>query len=417
MVAPRALDELGARDVLGEVSPRLHRDHAVVGPMEHECRHADRRQHVPDVDLHRDPEPGKCRGRRAREPARLGVPLPEPLVVGKARGKRPDAEVGRAPASLVGREDLLLALLVEPPGEVGRRRPARVRRTEDERRRSLRERGGEQRAHRAALRAPEERRALGRGSVEHGADVVHHLLEGAERQDPVREARASPVEQDQARERGKAVEHVRVGRPPPVLLEVREVARGPEEVDRAVADHLVRDPEVSATGVSRLGVHREEYPSNGGPLHPHSVDCARAACRSERQGRGAAACAAVRRAREEGAGGARTGDRRALRPGRDRPLPRGKPRQRVLRHRRGHGGCDAEREAARDALQRRLLRRDRPARDDEADGDCHGDHRSPVLRVTSRAFRAVLDDNRSVERKVTQALAERLLSYTDDPTL
>ena len=37
--------------------------------------------------------------------------------------------------------------------------------------------------------------------------------------------------------------------------------------------------------------------------------------------------------------------------------------------------------------------------------------------LTSRAFRQVLDDNRGVERKVTQALAERLLTYTDDPTL
>ena len=37
--------------------------------------------------------------------------------------------------------------------------------------------------------------------------------------------------------------------------------------------------------------------------------------------------------------------------------------------------------------------------------------------LTSRAFRGVLDDNRRVERKVTQALAERLLSYADDPTL
>ena len=37
--------------------------------------------------------------------------------------------------------------------------------------------------------------------------------------------------------------------------------------------------------------------------------------------------------------------------------------------------------------------------------------------LTSRAFRAVLDDNRGVERKVTQALAERLLTYADDPAL
>jgi len=37
--------------------------------------------------------------------------------------------------------------------------------------------------------------------------------------------------------------------------------------------------------------------------------------------------------------------------------------------------------------------------------------------LTSRAFRGVLDDNRAVERKVTQALAERVLTYADDPTL
>ena len=37
--------------------------------------------------------------------------------------------------------------------------------------------------------------------------------------------------------------------------------------------------------------------------------------------------------------------------------------------------------------------------------------------LTSRGFRQVLDDNRGVERKVTQALAERLRSYGDDPTL
>lgn len=36
--------------------------------------------------------------------------------------------------------------------------------------------------------------------------------------------------------------------------------------------------------------------------------------------------------------------------------------------------------------------------------------------LTSRAFRRVLDDNRGVERKVMQALAERLLSYADEAT-
>lgn len=37
--------------------------------------------------------------------------------------------------------------------------------------------------------------------------------------------------------------------------------------------------------------------------------------------------------------------------------------------------------------------------------------------LTGRDFRRVLDENRSVERKVTQALAERVLSVAGDPAL
>jgi CRP/FNR family cyclic AMP-dependent transcriptional regulator len=39
------------------------------------------------------------------------------------------------------------------------------------------------------------------------------------------------------------------------------------------------------------------------------------------------------------------------------------------------------------------------------------------LILASRDFRRVLDDNRSVDRKVMRALAERLLSLVEDPTL
>jgi potassium-dependent mechanosensitive channel len=37
--------------------------------------------------------------------------------------------------------------------------------------------------------------------------------------------------------------------------------------------------------------------------------------------------------------------------------------------------------------------------------------------LTARDFRRVLDENRSVERKVMRALAERVLSYAGDPAL
>lgn len=39
------------------------------------------------------------------------------------------------------------------------------------------------------------------------------------------------------------------------------------------------------------------------------------------------------------------------------------------------------------------------------------------LILTRGDFRRVLDENRAIERKVTQALAERLASYTADPAL
>ncbi len=37
--------------------------------------------------------------------------------------------------------------------------------------------------------------------------------------------------------------------------------------------------------------------------------------------------------------------------------------------------------------------------------------------LTGRDFRRILDENRSVERKVMQALAERVLTYAGDPAL
>ena len=252
---PSSSTYFASGDVLGQITPGLDRDHPVAGAMDDERRHADRRQDVANVDLHRDPEPGERRRRRAREATGLCVPLPEPLVADHRRSQRVEAEVAAAPLRLVGDEDRLQRVLVEAPRIVGRPRSPRVRRRENERRRPLRERRGEERADRAALGTAEQRCPLRAGGVHHGEDVVHHLLVGADLEDPVGEPRAAPVEDDQARERRDPVEERLVRRPPLVLLEVRHVARREDEIDRPVAEHLVRDVELAALRVSRLALH------------------------------------------------------------------------------------------------------------------------------------------------------------------
>jgi hypothetical protein len=67
-------------------------------------------------------------------------------------------------------------------------------------------RGSEQRAHRPALRDPEERRAFAPRGIHHGPHIVDPLLEGRHLADRVGEAGAALVEDDQARERADPVE-------------------------------------------------------------------------------------------------------------------------------------------------------------------------------------------------------------------
>ena len=243
-----------------QVAARLDRDDAISRAVDHERRDANRREHVADVDLHRDAEPLARRRGRAREPLSLRVPGLESLVVGERGRDRTRAEAGPSPPLLVPVENPLLRLLVEAPRIVRRPPAPRVRGAEHERRGALGEGGCEQGAHRAALGAAEERSAFRSDRVQHDADVVHELLERAERQNAIGQSGAAAVEDDEPGEGRHPLEERRVGGPPLVLLEVGEVAGGEEEVDRAIAVHLVRDPQVAAPGVARLGFHRASLP-------------------------------------------------------------------------------------------------------------------------------------------------------------
>jgi hypothetical protein len=228
--------------------------------MKHECGHPDGRENVPDVDLHLRFEPGTGRSRSSGEAARLCVPIPELVVAVHAGGERAEPEPLRAPARRVTLQDPPAGLVVEAPRIVGSLQPLRIRGVENEPGRPLRVGRGEERAHRAPLGLPEQDGTLGGGCVEDRPDVVEQLLERSEREDPVREPCAPPVEDDDAGERPEPVDEVGVPGPPLVLLEVREVAGREQEIDRSVARHLVGDVELAAPRPFRLGLHGRSLP-------------------------------------------------------------------------------------------------------------------------------------------------------------
>src|SRR5262245_35529018 len=138
---------------------------------------------------------------------------------------------------------------------VGRPRQARVTAIERQRRRAPRERRGEQETHRPPLGRPEEAGALGPGSIHDGADIVHPVFERRDRYVAIGETGATLVEANEPSERREPFEETnRVGVFPRVL-EVRQKSGYVDDVDRTTANDLIRDANVAAQGVLRLGPH------------------------------------------------------------------------------------------------------------------------------------------------------------------
>ena len=71
--------------------------------------------------------------------------------------------------------------------------------------------------------------------------------------DRVGQARAATVEQDQAREAREPLEEGGDARLGPQVLDLLQLRRDVDEVDRAVADDLVGDVDVAGAGVACLG--------------------------------------------------------------------------------------------------------------------------------------------------------------------
>lgn len=114
---------------------------------------------------------------------------------------------------------------------------------DDERDGSLGVGGAEQGGHRPGLRGAVDDRALGAGGVHHRSNVVHPGLEGRRLivREGVGETGSPAVEHDQPGERRQGHQEAGLFRLLPGDLDVGEPGREIHEIDRPVADHLVRD--------------------------------------------------------------------------------------------------------------------------------------------------------------------------------
>jgi hypothetical protein len=91
----------------------------------------------------------------------------------------------------------------------------------------------EEHAHRSALGDAEEGGALRAGGVHHRPHVVHPFLQPGKLGDPIRQACAAAVEEDQAREGRQPAEERGEGRVLPRLLDVRHPSRHQHQIERA----------------------------------------------------------------------------------------------------------------------------------------------------------------------------------------
>jgi hypothetical protein len=232
-----------ADDVVGEVPAGIDCDPRVADPVQDQRRHADRRQNVLRVDLAVHAQYGCCSRWARALPLAARKPAQRVGVEGEIRRKC----VGHKPAGApfaIDPDNILFEPLprergVPSEGTIQHQRPS-----------TLGIGCGEQQAHRSALGYAEQRCALRTGRVHHRAHVVHALFESRNSREPIRQAGAALVEQDQAREAGEAGKEFRVCRVLPGNVEVRDKARHINYVERPVADDLVGDVDVAAFGVT-----------------------------------------------------------------------------------------------------------------------------------------------------------------------
>ena len=143
------------------------------------------------------------------------------------------------------------------PGVVVAADALRVGAIQDQRRDPFGVRGREKHAHRPALGYAEQRRFFRACGIHYRSHVVHTLLERGELldRDPVREAGAALVEQDQPTKGREPTEKQREVRVFPRVLDVRHKARDVDKIERSVSYDLVGNAVVTALRVARRRSH------------------------------------------------------------------------------------------------------------------------------------------------------------------
>jgi hypothetical protein len=113
-------------------------------------------------------------------------------------------------------------------------------------------RGREEGGQRRPLRTAEDGRPFDALRIHHCAGVVDPLFDRRRLGDGVGEAGAALVEDQHPSESREPAHELAVSRVLPCDIEVGEDARDVDQVDRAVADHLVGDAELPALRVLGL---------------------------------------------------------------------------------------------------------------------------------------------------------------------
>ncbi len=115
--------------------------------------------------------------------------------------------------------------------------------------------GSEQGAHRSSLGPTHDRGLIRSGVVHDCSDVVHEIVESLGSDQSVREPGTPSIKDHHPGEGGESFEKPGVGRPGPVLLQIRHVARSDHQVHRARTEHLVRNVLGASSGVAKLPGH------------------------------------------------------------------------------------------------------------------------------------------------------------------
>ena len=141
-----------------------------------------------------------------------------------------------------------VAIHVVPPGEA----PIRNRAGEDQRPRSLRPCCREHHGGRSAVTHTEDDGLSEADGIHDSLDLGRSILQRANSRDRIRQPDPGLVEQEDATERGELVEEGLEFGQGPGQLDVADERPDEDQLDRPVAEHLIRQAEIAARCVRRF---------------------------------------------------------------------------------------------------------------------------------------------------------------------